>query len=171
MSLRPIPHAFLMVTLAAFSMQVQAQFAAQSATAQPLGMQNPLNAAALQAVPGGVQSPALGAPQPSAPGLVQPALGVQRPDMQRPDIGAADAQRTPLLQQRPFKPQAPSQFQRFVQESTGKLLPHFGSTLFENPMAYAADSAAPAPAEYVLGPGDEVRIQIWGGVDLSLIHI
>ncbi|MFN5097883.1 MAG: SLBB domain-containing protein [Limnohabitans sp.] len=87
---------------------------------------------------------------------------------QRPDMGAADAQRTPLLQQqRPFKPQAPSQFQRFVQESTGKLLPHFGSTLFENPMAYAADSAAPAPAEYVLGPGDEVRIQVWGGVDYA----
>ena len=86
---------------------------------------------------------------------------------QRPDTGAADAQRTPLLQQRPLKPQAPSQFQRFVQESTGKLLPHFGSALFENPMAYAADSAAPAPAEYVLGPGDEVRIQIWGSVDFS----
>ena len=86
---------------------------------------------------------------------------------QRPDTGAADAQRTPLLQQRPLRPQAPSQFQRFVQESTGKLLPHFGSALFENPMAYAADSAAPAPAEYVLGPGDEVRIQVWGGVDYA----
>jgi protein involved in polysaccharide export with SLBB domain len=86
---------------------------------------------------------------------------------QRPDTGAADAQRTPLLQLRPLKPQAPSQFQRFVQESTGKLLPHFGSALFENPMAYAADSAAPAPAEYVLGPGDEVRIQVWGGVDYA----
>jgi protein involved in polysaccharide export with SLBB domain len=86
---------------------------------------------------------------------------------QRPDIGAADAQRTPLVQFRPAKPQAPSQFQRFVQESTGKLLPHFGSSLFENPLAYAADMAAPAPAEYVLGPGDEVRIQIWGGVDFA----
>jgi len=86
---------------------------------------------------------------------------------QRPDIGATDAQRTPLMLQRAAKIQAPSQFQRFVQESTGKLLPHFGSTLFENPMAYAADSAAPAPAEYVLGPGDEVRVQIWGGVDYA----
>ncbi|WP_300556730.1 SLBB domain-containing protein [Limnohabitans sp. Rim8] len=86
---------------------------------------------------------------------------------QRPDIGAADAQRSPMVQFRPAKPQAPSQFQRFVQESTGKLLPHFGSSLFENPLAYAADTAAPAPAEYVLGPGDEVRIQIWGGVDFA----
>ena len=100
---------------------------------------------------------------------VQPPLGlVPSPLMpQRPDIGAADAQRTPLVQFRPAKPQAPSQFQRFVQESTGKLLPHFGSNLFENPLAYAADTAAPAPAEYVLGPGDEVRIQIWGGVDYA----
>ena len=68
---------------------------------------------------------------------------------------------------RTAKPQAPSQFQRFVQDSTGQLLPHFGSNLFENPLAYAADSAAPAPADYVLGPGDEVRIQIWGGVDYA----
>ena len=100
---------------------------------------------------------------------VQPPLGlVPSPLMpQRPDIGAADAQRPPLVQFRPAKPQAPSQFQRFVQESTGKLLPHFGSNLFENPLAYAADTAAPAPAEYVLGPGDEVRIQIWGGVDFA----
>lgn len=89
----------------------------------------------------------------------------QMPQIQ--DFGVNDAQRTPLMQQRALKPQAPSQFQRFVQESTGKLLPHFGSSLFENPLAYAADSAAPAPAEYVLGPGDEVRIQIWGGVDFA----
>ena len=113
-----------------------------------------------------------GAPA-ASPGVVglpaQPPLGlVPSPLMpQRPDIGATDAQRTPLMLQRAAKIQAPSQFQRFVQESTGKLLPHFGSTLFENPMAYAADSAAPAPAEYVLGPGDEVRVQIWGGVDYA----
>jgi protein involved in polysaccharide export with SLBB domain len=37
----------------------------------------------------------------------------------------------------------------------------------KTPGAYAADSAAPAPAEYVLGPGDEVRIQIWGTVDFA----
>jgi protein involved in polysaccharide export with SLBB domain len=37
--------------------------------------------------------------------------------------------------------------------------------LFENPLAYAADVTAPAPQEYVLGPGDQVRIQIWGSID------
>lgn len=100
---------------------------------------------------------------------VQPPFGLVTPPVlpQRPDLGAADAQRTPLVPLRTTKPQAPSQFQRFVQDSTGQLLPHFGSNLFENPLAYAADSAAPAPADYVLGPGDEVRIQVWGSVDYA----
>ena len=61
----------------------------------------------------------------------------------------------------------PNQFQRFVQQSTGTALPLFGASLFNNPAAYSADSAAPAPSEYVLGPGDEVRIQIWGIFDFS----
>jgi protein involved in polysaccharide export with SLBB domain len=84
-----------------------------------------------------------------------------------PDLGAADAQRGMVVPLQVPKPQSPSQFQRFVQTSTGKMLPHFGSTLFDNPQAYAVDAAAPAPGEYVLGPGDEVRIQIWGSVDFA----
>jgi protein involved in polysaccharide export with SLBB domain len=87
--------------------------------------------------------------------------------LQRPDFGAQDVQsssRSPLVAS---KPQAPNQFQRFVQESTGKLLPLFGVSLFENPSAYAPAAIAPAPAEYVLGPGDEVRIQVWGNVDFA----
>ena len=98
------------------------------------------------------------------PGLQQP--GLQQP-AQRPDFGAQDAQRNNLSPLRAPKLSAPSQFQKFVQESTGKLLPLFGASLFENPMAYAADAAAPAPNEYVLGPGDEVRIQIWGSIDFA----
>ena len=85
----------------------------------------------------------------------------------RPDLGASDTPRTALTPLQAPKPQAPNQFQRFIQESTGRMLPHFGANLFDNPMAYAADAAAPAPAEYVLGPGDEVRIQVWGSVDFT----
>ena len=95
------------------------------------------------------------------PGLQLPAIP------QRPDFGAQEAQRYNLSPLRLPKNQNPSQFQKFVQESTGKLLPFFGASLFENPMAYAADAASPAPTEYVLGPGDEVRIQIWGTVDFA----
>jgi len=63
-------------------------------------------------------------------------------------------------------PARPSQFQQFVEQSTGRLLPIYGSELFEGPrVAYVPDANAPAPSDYVLGPGDEVRVQVWGGVD------
>ena len=62
----------------------------------------------------------------------------------------------------------PSQFQRFVQESTGRLLPIYGSELFDSPQAYAADAALPAPDNYLLGAGDEVKLQVWGPVDFSI---
>ncbi len=93
-----------------------------------------------------------------------PPLLVQRPDAP----SAPDAPRVQPL--RAPKPQVPSQFQRFVQEGTGKLLPNFGAELFENPQAYTAESAAAAPADYTLGAGDEVRVQIWGSVDYTGTH-
>ena len=68
----------------------------------------------------------------------------------------------------PIKPEAPSQFQLFVQEATGKLLPHFGASLFESPQSYVPDAGLAAPASYILGPGDEIRLQVWGSVDVNL---
>ena len=99
---------------------------------------------------------------PALPGATPPVL-VPRPEVTAIDVPRAQAARPP-------KPQTPSQFQRFVQEGTGKLLPNFGAELFENPLAYTADSAAAAPADYTLGAGDEVRVQIWGSVDYSGTH-
>jgi protein involved in polysaccharide export with SLBB domain len=135
---------------------------------------NPANAAlpgvAQGQVPGQNQGAAgmtgMAAPSSAQPGFQQPALQIPG-ILPRPDFGAQDAQRNNLSPLRAPKLQQPSQFQKFVQESTGKLFPLFGASLFENPMAYMSDTAAPAPAEYVLGPGDEVRIQIWGTVDFA----
>lgn len=60
----------------------------------------------------------------------------------------------------------PSQFQRFVQEATGRWLPIFGQELFSPPqVAYVPDANAPAPDDYVLGPGDEVRVRVWGSIN------
>ncbi|MDI1245446.1 MAG: polysaccharide biosynthesis/export family protein, partial [Rhodoferax sp.] len=61
----------------------------------------------------------------------------------------------------------PNQFQRFVQESTGRLLPVFGRDLFDSPQAYAANTNVPAPDNYILGPGDQVRLQVSGPQDFS----
>ena len=157
----------LIVGFAAFSGQVAAQFQAASPQALLAAQFQAASPQALLAAQGGATgAPALpgGAPAvgPAATGLLQPPVLPARPD-----LGAQDAQRNALSPLRAPKPQAPSQFQRFVQGSTGQLLPHFGAQLFDNPLAYAADAAAPAPSEYVLGPGDEVRIQIWGSVDYA----
>ena len=103
-------------------------------------------------------------------GLAQPSA-LQTPQQQataeaakaKLDENNLEAQRV-----RPLVRKAePSQFQRFVQESTGQLLPMYGRDLFETPQAYAANSALPAPESYLLGPGDEVRLQVWGPVDFN----
>ncbi len=67
----------------------------------------------------------------------------------------------------PVRNDPPSQFQRFVKEATGTLLPNFGSQLFDAPQNYVPDAGLAAPANYVLGPGDEVRLRVWGAVDFS----
>ena len=73
---------------------------------------------------------------------------------------------TPELK-RPAELPKPSQFQRFVQESTGKLLPVYGAELFAQTQTYAPVSNIAPPANYVLGPGDEVQLQVWGAIDLA----
>ncbi len=70
----------------------------------------------------------------------------------------------------PARMMPPSQFQRFVQEATGRLLPVYGSELFELPQGYVPDTALPAPADYILGPGDEVRVQVWGSLGYNDSH-
>ena len=88
--------------------------------------------------------------------------------------GAADAAKSPAdaaadaaRVRPPVRMAGPNQFQAFVQEATGRLLPMYGSDLFNRPQAYAADNALPAPSDYVLGVGDEVRLQVWGPVDFA----
>ena len=63
-----------------------------------------------------------------------------------------------------------SQFQRFVEESTGQWLKHYGEDLFERSDVFAADATTPPSADYKLGVGDEVRVQIWGAVDYVGSH-
>lgn len=61
-----------------------------------------------------------------------------------------------------------SNFQRFVQQATGRSLPIYGQQLFSAPSGYSPISQAPVPNDYILGPGDEIRLQIWGGIDAEL---
>ena len=62
----------------------------------------------------------------------------------------------------------PSEFQKFIAENTGKLLPVFGSEFFANtPSTFAPISNSPVPSDYPLGPGDELMIRGWGTIDID----
>jgi len=165
----PLPRpAFRSLSLLALSLgawlgAAQAQVPANFTGTSAAGLVNGQQAGSVT----GIGATALGATgtaaMPSLPGTTAPVMAP------RPDLGAQDApaMRATQLAPRPAKPEAPSQFQRFVQESTGKLLPVYGANLFENPQAYSADSATAAPGEYLLGTGDEVRITIAGAIDYA----
>jgi protein involved in polysaccharide export with SLBB domain len=66
----------------------------------------------------------------------------------------------------PPTPDAITEFQRLVLESTGQQLPIFGASLFNNvPSTFAPVDNIPVAPDYVLGPGDEIRIQVFGQVN------
>lgn len=63
-------------------------------------------------------------------------------------------------------PQEPSEFQKFVEQSSGRLLPRFGANLFSAvPSTFAPLDNVPVTPDYVIGPGDEVLVRYWGQVE------
>ncbi len=67
---------------------------------------------------------------------------------------------------RALPPLEPSEFQRFVQQSTGRLLPRFGASLFEeSSSSFVPVENVPVTLDYLVGPGDELRIRVWGAVE------
>jgi len=69
-------------------------------------------------------------------------------------------------QQQPIRPEPLTEFQKFVASTTGQVLPIYGADLFRRiPSTFAPVDMAPVPPDYVVGPGDELRIRIWGQVN------
>jgi protein involved in polysaccharide export with SLBB domain len=65
-------------------------------------------------------------------------------------------------------PDPPSEFQQMVASTTGKMLPIYGAKLFRNaPSTFAPLDLVPVTPDYVIGPGDELLLQIWGQVTLN----
>jgi polysaccharide export outer membrane protein len=70
---------------------------------------------------------------------------------------------------RKVKEEPPNEFQLFVANATGKLLPIFGSQLFLNvPTTFAPLDKGPVTPDYVLGPGDELLLHAWGSLSFNL---
>src|SRR5579875_3129455 len=62
----------------------------------------------------------------------------------------------------------PTEFQRYVAESVGELLPIFGASLFDQvPATFAPVDQVPVPPDYRIAPGDEVQLSLWGELNFS----
>lgn len=61
-----------------------------------------------------------------------------------------------------------TEFQKFVAVTTAEVLPIYGESLFQNtPSTFAPLENTPIPSSYVLGPGDEIRMRVWGQVNFN----
>jgi protein involved in polysaccharide export with SLBB domain len=72
------------------------------------------------------------------------------------------------LQQAPLPPEQLTEFQKFIASTTGQVLPIYGASLFRGvPSTFAPLDMTPVPPDYVLGPGDEIRIRVWGQISFQ----
>lgn len=69
-------------------------------------------------------------------------------------------------QQSQLPPEPLTEFQNFVISTSGKSLPIYGADLFRRvPSTFAPLDMTPVPSDYLIGPGDELRIRVWGQVN------
>jgi protein involved in polysaccharide export with SLBB domain len=65
-------------------------------------------------------------------------------------------------------PEPLTEFQKFVASTNGQVLPIYGASLFRRvPSTFAPLDMSPVPPDYVIGPGDELRIRVWGQVSFQ----
>lgn len=82
----------------------------------------------------------------------------------QPGIESFKTQPRPLKNKR----NKPNDFQKFVFEATGKLLPLYGADFFKDADSANPSQGTPVPNDYPLGPGDELLIRGWGSIDFDL---
>ncbi|AXC10916.1 Capsular polysaccharide export system protein KpsC [Acidisarcina polymorpha] len=68
----------------------------------------------------------------------------------------------------PFPQEPLTEFQKLVASTTQQLLPIYGQDLFQGvPSTFAPVDQIPVTPDYVIGPGDEIRIRVWGQVNFN----
>ena len=105
----------------------------------------------------------------SSPPVRTPQL--KTPLDRNPDEPVPDTlERNPSQMRHPahsLKPE--TEFQQMVADSAGKVLPLFGQSFFlQPPSTFAPINLLQVPSDYVIGPGDELQIRIWGQIDGDL---
>ena len=118
------------------------------------GIQNAAGTQHGQSVPSGSQVPQLRNPFGSYEGLYPPRTSLLNPSLIR----------------RPTTPTWPqTEFEQMAADSAGRPLPLFGQSLFEQtPSTFAPMDQVQVPNDYIIGPGDELQIRIWGQLEADL---
>ncbi len=98
--------------------------------------------------------------------------GIVLPGQESDQNGSTNSQTGNNTQQQnqtaPLPLDSPTEFQLAIANSTGKMLPIYGVNLFRKPPStFAPLNMAPVTPDYVVGPGDELLIQVWGQVTLN----
>lgn len=71
--------------------------------------------------------------------------------------------------QPPLPPEPPSPFQQMVEATTGEKLEVYGASLFRRvPTTFSPVQNIPVGSEYVLGPGDELVLQLSGQINRQM---
>ena len=79
-----------------------------------------------------------------------------------------NARTYPLYYQRFFAPDQPTEFQRMVYSSVGQMLPIYGAKLFlQSPSTFAPVDQVPVTSNYVVGPGDQLLVRVWGQINFN----
>jgi protein involved in polysaccharide export with SLBB domain len=112
--------------------------------------------------------------------MSQPQSGASVPNpygnqQQNPNSNYTDVERLAqqangrsFSQQTITPPEPLTEFQQFVASTTSQVLPIYGASLFRNvPSTFSPLDLSPVPSDFVLGPGDELRIRIWGQVNFQ----
>ena len=63
---------------------------------------------------------------------------------------------------------SPSAFQRYVEQSTGRLVPVYGMDFFALSKGFAPIEDSPVPSDYMLAPGDELVLSLSGMLEGNL---
>jgi protein involved in polysaccharide export with SLBB domain len=73
------------------------------------------------------------------------------------------------IQQSKLPPRPETEFEQMVADSAGRALPLFGQSLFiQPPSTFAPMDLLQVPSDYIIGPGDELQVRIWGQVEADL---
>src|ERR1700722_11885714 len=104
-----------------------------------------------------------------------PSTSERTPQLKTPEGSntGANTPRTPLnpsqIPQRKTPPWPETEFQQMVADSAGRALPLFGQSLFiRPPSTFAPMDLLPVSNDYLIGPGDELQVRLWGQVEADL---